>query len=78
MIKVGDGETCDLRSFKSTAEKMEKLWSLTNFFSILALMSLASVKKASSTFIDALALVSRNFIPYSTANCSPLSLDTWQ
>ena len=41
-------------------------------------MSLARVKKASSTFIDALALVSRNFIPYSTANCSPLSLDTWQ
>lgn len=41
---------------------------LTNFLSIFALMSLASVKKPSSTLILALALVSKNFTPYSTAS----------
>ena len=49
---------------------------LTTFFSIFILMSLASVKKASSTLMDALAEVSTNLMPYSMANCSPLSLET--
>ena len=40
-------------------------------------MSLASVKKASSTFMEALADVSMNLMPYSTASCSPRSRDTW-
>ena len=42
------------------------------------LMSRAKVKKASSTFMEALAEVSMNLIPYSMASCSPLSLDTYQ
>ena len=50
---------------------------LTIFFSILDLISRAKVKNASSTFIDAFAEVSKNLIPYSIANCSPLSLETW-
>ena len=45
-------------------------------FSILTLMSRASVKNASSTLILALAEVSMNFIPYSIASCSPLSFET--
>ena len=40
----------------------------TNFLSILALISRAKAKKASSTFMLAFALVSINFIPYSTAS----------
>lgn len=45
-------------------------------FSILDLMSLARVKNASSTFVLALADVSMNLMPYSTANCSPRSFVT--
>ena len=41
-------------------------------------MSFAIDMKASSTFIDVLALVSMNFILYSTANAWPLSVDTWR
>ncbi len=48
----------------------------TNFFSVLVLISLASVKNASSTFAPVFALVSKNLIPCSTANSSPLSFDT--
>ena len=44
---------------------------------IHTLMSRANVKKASSTLMEALAEVSMNLIPYSIANCSPLSLETW-
>lgn len=51
---------------------------LTIRFSILLLISLASVKKASSTLILAFADVSINLIPYSTANCSPRSFVTYQ
>ena len=50
----------------------------TIFLSIFALISLASVRNASSTFTLAFALVSMNFIPCSIANCSPRSLDTWR
>lgn len=49
---------------------------LTSFFSVFDLISRASIKKASSTLIDAFALVSINLIPYSMANCSPRSLET--
>ena len=60
--------------------KYSKYWAgeyqLTSFFSIFVLISLASVKNASSTWIEALALVSMNLIPYSIASCSPLSLVT--
>jgi hypothetical protein len=41
-------------------------------------MSLARVKKASSTLMLALAEVSMNLIPYSMASCSPRSFDTWR
>lgn len=51
---------------------------LTIRFSILALISLASVKKASSTFMLDLADVSINLIPYSTASCWPRSLETYK
>lgn len=46
-----------------------KSTTLTNFLSIFALMSLARVKKASSTLMLALALVSKNFTLYSMASC---------
>jgi hypothetical protein len=39
-------------------------------------MSLARVKKASSTLMLALAEVSMNLTPYSIASCSPRSLET--
>jgi len=42
----------------------------TSFLSILTLMSRANVINASSTFTFAFALVSINFTPYSTANCT--------
>ena len=41
-------------------------------------MSLANVKNASSTFMEALADVSMNLIPYSMASSSPRSLDTYK
>ena len=41
-------------------------------------MSLANVKNASSTFMEALADVSMNLIPYSMASSSPRSLDTYE
>ena len=47
-----------------------------SFCSILLLMSRASVKNASSMLRFAFAEVSRNFVPYSIASCSPRSLDT--
>jgi len=50
---------------------------LTIFFSIFALMSLARLKKASSTLMDAFADVSINLIEYSQASSSPRSLETW-
>ena len=50
----------------------------TSRFSILHLMSLANVKNASSTFMEALADVSMNLIPYSMASSSPRSLDTYE
>lgn len=45
-------------------------------FSIFALISLARVKKASSTLMLALAEVSTNLMPYSTASFSPRSFVT--
>lgn len=47
----------------------------TSFLSILALMSRAKVKKASSTLILFLALVSTNLIPCSTASCQTRNSD---
>ena len=48
----------------------------SSLFSMLTLMSRASVKKASSTLMLALAEVSMNLIPYSMASCSPRSFET--
>ena len=56
--------------------KFKLVLMLTNRFSILALISRASVKKASSTLIEALADVSINLIPYSIASSSPRSFET--
>lgn len=42
----------------------------TIFLSIFALISRASVKKASSTLMEALALVSMNLMPCSMASCT--------
>lgn len=51
---------------------------LTNFFSVFVFISLARVWKASSTLTLVLAEVSINLIPYSTANCSPRSFETYK
>lgn len=49
----------------------------TNWFSSFVLISLARVRKASSTLILVLAEISKNLNPYSSANFSPRSFVTY-